>query len=164
MVCTPRTLAKPPSKILRRFRGVGGRGNPGKIQACIRREGMALERPGFFKHVFQSAVRRRTPLQWVTFVLLLAVVWLFMVGFIIAGSFWIPQTRTGWVLLIALGPPTWMLVELSAERFRKSRFYQVTIGGMPIYARISLGVILVLGLMLSGYAAFSACAWVLSEL
>lgn len=125
---------------------------------------MTLERPRFFKQVFQTFTLKRTPLQWATFVFLFAVVWLFTVGLIIAGSFRIPQSRTGWILLIALGPPAWMLVELSIDRFGKSSFYQVTIRGMPIYARILLGVILALGLMLSWYSVFWAGAWVLSEL
>lgn len=123
-----------------------------------------MERLGFFKQVFRAFTLKRTPLQWATFVILLAVVWLFTVGLIIAGSFWIPRSRTGWILLIALGPPARMLVELSIARFGKSSFYQGTIRGMPIYARILLGVILALGLMLSWYSVFWGCAWILSEL
>lgn len=123
-----------------------------------------MERPGFFKQLFHTFTLKRTPLQWATFVLLLAVVWLFIVGLIIAGTFWIPQTPTGWILLIAIGPPAWMAAELSVEAFGKSRFYQVTIRGLPIYVRILIGVMVALGLIFSGYAVFSACAWVLSEL
>jgi len=126
-----------------------------------------MEQPGFFKQVSRTFTLKRTPLQWAAFVLLFALVWLFAVGLIIAGSFWIPQTRTGWILLIVLGPPAWMLVEFLMYLFRKTRFYQVvaaTIRDMPSYARVFFGVVIALGLLLSGYAVLSACAWVVSEL
>ena len=114
--------------------------------------------------LLESFRRKRSLLDWVKFVLFLMVFWSVAVGLIIAASFHIPQTRTEWILLVALGPPAWMLVEFSMELFRRSRFYQVTIRGMPMYVRILLGVILALGLMLSWYSVFWACAWVLSEL
>ena len=125
---------------------------------------MTLEQPGFLQQLLQTATQKRTPLEWATFALKFAVIWLFMVGLIIAASFWIPQSRTGWILLILLGPPMWLLGEFLLFLLYKSKLYQRTIGGLPAYARISLGVVLLLGLLFSGYAAFSVCAWVVSEL
>jgi hypothetical protein len=125
---------------------------------------MTLERPGFLQQLLQTVAQNRTPLQWATFALQFAGIWLVMVGLIIAASFWIPQSRTGWILLIALGPPAWLLGEFLLFLLYKSKLYQRTIGGLPAYARISLGVVLLLGLLFSGYAAFSVCAWVVSEL
>ena len=125
---------------------------------------MTLEQPGFFSQIFRTAARKRTPLEWATFALKFVGIWLVMVGLIIAGAFWIPQTRTGWILLIVLGPPAWFLGEFLLFLLYKSKLYQRTIGGLPAYARISLGVVLLLGLLFSGYAAFSVCAWVVSEL
>src|SRR5580698_1123319 len=107
---------------------------------------MTLERPGFLQQLLETAAQKRTPLQWATFVLMFAVIWLVMVGLIIAASFWIPQSRTGWILLILLGPPAWLLGEFLLFLLYKSKLYQRTIGGLPAYARISLGVVLLLGL------------------
>lgn len=90
-----------------------------------------------------------------------------MVGLIIAMSFWIPQTRTGWILLIVLGPPAWVLIEFLMYLLKKTRLYQAAaaiIGGMSSPTRILFGVIFALGLLLSGYAIFSAFAWIASEL
>lgn len=125
---------------------------------------MTLEQPGFLQQLLQTATQKRTPQGWAAFALKFAGIWLVMVGLIIAASFWIPQTRTGWILLILLGPPAWLFGEFLLFLLYKSKLYQRTIGGLPAYARISLGVILLLGLLFSGYAAFSVCAWVVSEL
>ncbi len=105
---------------------------------------------GFFKQVSNNIALKRTPLQWAKFALLFAFAWLLMVGLIIAMSFWIPQTRTGWILLILLGPPAWVLIEFLMYLFRKTRFYQTAaavIGGMSSPTRIFLMVILFLCLI-----------------
>ena len=64
------------------------------------------------KAILESFRRRRTPLGWASLALTLIGVWLVLAVFIMVVLLWVPQTRTEWLLLILLGPPSWFAVDV----------------------------------------------------
>ncbi len=122
------------------------------------------EQTGFSKAVVQSFTLKRTPLEWATFALTLAVVWLFYAGFIMLMTWRIPQTRSEWIFLVLVGPPAWVLTELFFDWLSKTELYRVFSEYPSPIARIVFGVIFFGSLMLVAYILFMGCSWLMAKL